>query len=168
MPKNIQNMLIAIFFAVSITFTASLITSTLNYTEFYTALNKLTINLVSVVPNLEGNENSVTLNLAIINNSSYNGLKVKRLWYILKFQVENEYNYLVGEEINFGEPELILPYSNITIKKSSMLSMGRETSKRFIELHNQNPQSIKWMIQCDVLTATFLGDVLLRSLKAYL
>jgi len=166
--SRIGKSLTAIFFVMTLVFAATLVMSAINYSEFYRALSKFAVSLVSADPALEQDKPNVTVVLAVINNSSYVGFKLKRVWFTLSFLDNSQYTYLVGDGISLSEPTLLSPYQNLTLQKTTLISMGRETTQRFLTIYNQSLGNIKWMMECDVIVATFVGEINVISLKAYI
>jgi len=166
MLKNRWNMLLIVFSVVSVTSTILLIGPTLNYAEFYAALETLDLKVPYFNFKIEQDRIYINATFTLKNNSSYVGIKLKNLsWKIGFFETDESYVELTSGTF-WWYPEVPLdPDSKITreLPPNHSVAESVPNAKSLINMyHNQEP--IRWMISGSVLLDTFLGTVNLQNL----
>lgn len=166
MLKNRWNMLVIVFSVVSITSTILLIGPTLNYAEFYAALETLDLKVPHFNFKIEQDRIYINATFTLENNSSYVGIKLKNLsWKIGFFETDESYVELTAGTF-WWYPEVPLdPGSKITreLPPDHSVAESVPNAKSLINMyHNQEP--IRWMISGSVLLDTFLGTINLQNL----
>ena len=159
-------MLVIVFSLVSVTSTILLIGPTLNYAEFYAALETLDLRVPYFSFKIEQDRIYINATFTLENNSSYVGIKLKNLsWKIGFFETDESYVELTAGTF-WWYPEVPLdPSSKITreLPPDHSIAESVPNAKSLINMyHNQEP--IRWMISGSVLLDTFLGTVNLQNL----
>ena len=158
--QNKHTAITAIFFTTCLASAFILVTSTLNYVEFYRAMANLTLQLLDVSPSIETNNVNVTLMFSITNPTSYHGLRLRELSYTLTFEAFQSQLSLYGDVISFADQPLIVdPYWNKTFEYQIRFNMRREQTVNFIELYESQPQDALWSMRATVLVDTFVGII---------
>lgn len=155
-----QKILTVVFLATVGVSATSLVISTLNYTQFYTAIRRLDLAVLDVSPTIGEDSLSVTLIFAITNNSSYTGLNVRELSYTLNFEHDMERVRILSDTKSYySEPVRLGPYSNTTFEYVTTLGVNQEPAQRFIEFYKNKQGYITWILTCNVIFLTFIGTV---------
>lgn len=166
MLKDRWNMLLIVFSVISVTSTILLIGPTLNYAEFYSALETLDLKVPYFDFNVEQDRIYINATFTLKNNSSYVGIKLKNLsWRIGFFETDESYVELATGTF-WWYPEVPLdPDSKITRELPPDYSVAESVpnAKSLINMYD-NQEPIRWMISGSVLLDTFLGTVRLQNL----
>lgn len=164
MSKRMWKVLIIIFSATTVASALLSLEPTLNYAEFFTALETLDLKVTRFNFTVKQNRIYINTTFTLKNNSSYVGLYLRNLNCKIGF-FETYESYLELAESSFWwHPEVPLdPGSNITRKYSISLAETVPNAKSFINLY-QNQETIRWMISGSVLLNTFMGKLRLQNL----
>ena len=154
-----HNILVIVFSAISISSAFLLITSTYNYVEFYKALRELNLQLLEVNPSV-GNTANLTLFFLVSNPTSYVGLRLREISFVLSFEYLNNKVELHFDTVSFAkQPLTIDPYWNKTFELFVQLDMNRKQTMSFIEFYKSQPQKIVWTLDTGAILITFVGKV---------
>lgn len=166
MLKKRRNVLVIVFSVVTVASTLLLIEPTLNYAEFYTALETLDLKVPYFNFKIEQNRIYINATFTLKNNSSYVGIKLKNLvWKIGFFETDESYVELATGTF-WWYPEVPLdPNANITRELPPDYSIDESVpnAKSLINMYH-NQETIRWMISGSVLLDTFLGTFRLQNL----
>lgn len=166
MFKDRWNILLIVFSVVSVTSAILLIGPTLNYAEFYSALETLDLKVPYFDFNIRQDRIYINATFTLKNNSSYVGIRLKNLsWRIGFFETDESYVELATGTF-WWYPEVPLdPDSKITreLPPDHSIAESVPNAKSLINMYN-NQESIRWMISGSVLLDTFLGTVKLQNL----
>ena len=166
MLKNRWNMLLTVFSIVSVAATILLIGPTLNYAEFYEALETLDLKVPYFNFKIEQDRIYINATFTLKNNSSYVGIKLRNLsWKIGFFETDESYVELTTGTFWWYPEAPLDPGSLITRELPPDHSVGESVpnAKSLINLYDSQ-EHIRWMISGSVLLDTFLGDVKLQNL----
>jgi len=164
MLKDMRNALVIAYSVVTIAFILLLIGPTLNYAAFFTTLEKLDLRTPHFSFTVKQNRIYINATFTLENNSSYVGIKLKRLVCHIGFFENNESYLELATPTFWWYPGIPLdPDSNITRKYSTSLAETIPNAQSFINLCKNN-QTIKWLISGSVLLDTFLGEINLQNL----
>ena len=150
-----------------------LIGPTLNYVEFYKAIQQLGLSVSNIQVTVSPEQGKVTMliNLTAINNSSYNGLTLTKLNCYPSYEdgehtveffmpgygtMENETTWwqLIGSGSSL-EPLSLPPHSNRSI--SMTVISHSDYARHFIGYFGDNYKYINWKLCCWVYFPTFIG-----------
>ena len=166
MLRNRWTVLATIFSAVTVTSTLLLIEPTLNYAEFFSALETLDIEVPYFNFTIKQDQIYINATFTLRHNSSYVGIKLKNLvWKIGFFETDESYVELATGTF-WWYPEVPLdPNANITRELPPDYSLDESVpnAKSLINMYN-NQETIRWMISGSVLLDTFLGTFRLQNL----
>lgn len=154
-----------IFVAICVVSAASLIIQTKNYVEFFVAIQRLDLTLLSVDTTIDNEVANVTLAFAIINPTGYDGLRMIKLSYILYLEQNTQTVTAVWNMISYDNPMPINAYSNLTFQHTLALDPDLNSTKEFIKFYQDHQGNVKWLLNCGCLLSTFL-DKMEVSLKA--
>ena len=147
----------------------SLVVSTLNYIEFYTAIQKLDLAVVDVSPTIEQNSANITMVFAIINPTRYIGLKIREISMGLYYLEAND--TLAGlwwdTRYYYQQPISLNPYSNTTQQLLINLNRDLDQTKSFIDFYTVHQGNIKWELRCGVILLTFIDNVQIELSAPY-
>jgi hypothetical protein len=164
MSEKMWKALVTVFSAITVASIFLLVEPTLNYSEFFTALQTLDLKVSDFNFTIEQNRIYINATFTLKNNSSYVGIKLINLNCKIGF-FETDESYVELTEPRFWwHPEVPLdPGSNITRKCSVSLDETVPNAKSLINLY-QNQETIRWMISGSVLLDTFIGTLRLQDL----
>lgn len=158
MPTK-QTILKTTLLLITIVSSAFLVTSTLNYVEFYTAVVQLSLRVLNVSTLIEVENVNITLLFALSNPTKYVGLSLREFFFTLFFEVDDDMTTLYGGFISYARaPESIEPYGNKTIKYKINLKPSNVT-QRFKNLYEASQGDITWMLQGTAILITFVGTL---------
>lgn len=166
MLRKRRNWFLIIFSVITITSVLLLIEPTLNYAEFYSALEKLDLKVPYFSFKIKENRIYINATFTLKNNSSYVGIKLKNLvWKIGFFETEESYVELATGTFWWYPEAPLTPNSNITRDLPSDYSIDESApnAKTLMNLYD-NQETIRWMISGSVLLDTFLGTFRLQNL----
>lgn len=152
--------LLAVFFAVSTISTILLVISTLNYLEFYKAIEQMKIEISDVTLFIEPDNVEVTLNFTIENPTRYADLKLRDLSWSLYFYDENaEEQLLWADSISYYDAPLpIDPYWAKSLEYQINLSINRDVTQRLLKTHNEQ-QNINWRLSASAIVISFVDTL---------
>ncbi|MEM2146417.1 MAG: hypothetical protein QW279_13730 [Candidatus Jordarchaeaceae archaeon] len=155
-----RRILLLSFLMITVALAISNVSPTLNYFEFYRALQEIFIEINEFNIKIEENILNVTVNFTLTNPTGYTGIKVRSLRYIIYFQygegtpvklLEGEFLWNSQEGIPFNA------YTNITCSQSHTLTT---TSAAASQLIQHLDSEIFWTIQSMTILHTFTGSVI--------
>lgn len=150
----------AIFFAIVTVSAISLVISTLNYVDFYRAIEALSLTVLDVSPSIGQNSAKIDLTFAIVNPTRYTGLSLREFGYVLYFDADGELIDACWRTNSYREQPLpIGPFSNITFQNSIDLDLSQESTKSFIKFYENHTESVKWALKCNGIFLTFIGEL---------
>lgn len=163
MPKHTWNALVIIFSAITLASVLLLIQPTLNYAEFFTALETLDLEVSHFNFKVEQNRIYVNVTLTLKNNSSYVGIKLRRLICKIGFFETNESYVELATPQKYYYPNVSLdPDVIITAEYSTSIAETVPDARSLIDLYENN-KAIKWIISGSLLLETFLGEIQLQD-----
>jgi hypothetical protein len=166
MFKSKWNIVATIFSAVTVVSALLLIQPTLNYAEFFTALERLDLKVPSFNFTIKQDRIYINATFTLKNNSSYVGIKLKNLvWKIGFFETNESYVELVSGTFWWYPEAPLDPGSKITRKLPPDYSLQESVpnAKSLINLY-QNQETIRWVMSGSVLLDTFLGALRVENL----
>lgn len=166
MLKNRWNLFAIFFSAVAVTSTLLLIEPTLNYAEFYAALERLDLKVPYFNFKVEQDRIYINATFTLRNNSSYVGIRLQNLvWKIGFYETDESYVELATGTF-WWYPEMPLePDVEITRNLPPDYSVAESVpnAKSLMNMYH-NQETIRWMISGSVLLDTFLGEFRLQNL----
>ncbi len=152
-----------IFTVITVVATVSLIGSTLNYIEFFTALQEIHLEMLDVNLAIGQSTVNITLIFAITNPTGYTGLRIRELSHELCYKEADSTHALHWWTSSYyQQPKPLDRYSNITFEEPIYLNVNsahsQETS-RFLEFYENHPQNIMWVLKCSAIFITFAGKI---------
>lgn len=162
-----QKILPAAFLAITVVATVSLVGSTLNYIEFFTALQDVDFAILDMTLDVGENTVNITLVFAITNPTGYSGLRLRELSNGLYYKEANSEDQPIGLDwwtrSYRQQPKPLDRYSNITVEESIHLgvsSMRKRETERFLEFYGTHQQNLMWVLKSSAIFVTFAGDVI--------
>ena len=152
-----QNAFTIIFLGISVLSAISLVNATLNYVEFYTAIERLELTVINVSTSIGQTKVNVTLFFQITNPTTYMGLKLQELSYILKFEANDETVDICWDLTAYREPIPVNPVSNMTFQYTIDLNIDKDTTRYLMQHYETHQGNIKWLLKCGAVVSTFLG-----------
>ena len=133
--------------------------STLNYVEFYRAMEQLELNVSEVNLAIEQNI-TITLVFSLENPTRYVGLKLRELSVSLYFyDKNNEQVNIWADTLSYqGEPLTVEPYWHRTFEQQINLSTAREATQRLLDTY-KDPQDIKWVLNAGAIIISFIDTL---------
>ncbi len=160
------NVLVTVFSLVAVASTLLLIGPTLNYAEFYAALETLDLKVPYFNFKVEQNRIYINATFNLRNNSSYVGIKLRNLvWEIGFYETDQSYVELVAGTFWWYPKVPLEPGVEITrdLPPEYSLAESVPNAKSLINMYH-NQETIRWMISGSVLLDTFLGEFRLQNL----
>jgi hypothetical protein len=160
------NVLATVFFVVAVASTLLLIGPTLNYSEFYAALETLDLKVPYFNFKVEQNRIYINATFTLRNNSSYVGIKLRNLvWEIGFYETDESYVELVTGTFWWYPIVPLEPGVEITRELPPDYSIAESVpnAKSLMNMYH-NQETIRWTISGSVLLYTFLGDFRLQNL----
>jgi len=152
--------LMAIFLVINMISAVLLVTSTLNYIEFYRALERFTLKLANVNLLTQENYVKVVITFSMWNPTSYVGLKLRELSYLLQFASNSDSVYVSSYTLSYAnEPIIIGSYWNKTFEHQINLDAKRQTTSRLLELYKSHSGNSTWTLDADAILITFAGPM---------
>jgi len=150
-----------IFVAICITSTIYLASATFNYIEFFRALERFNLKLRNVSVVITEVSIKFIVKFEMINPTSYVGLKLREVSYLLNIQANDESVDLTSEIVSYAEnPITINPYWNHTFEPESIVDASRPVSSRFLELYRSyQGKQVTWNLSVIAILLTFAGKV---------
>jgi len=109
-----------------------------NYMKFYTAIEKISLEVPYFSFSIEEDEVIIAANFSVTNPTGYTGLGVKQVAYEIYFKSTSGFTALTGGHTWFGDPAPLLnPYSNITCEISVSSSLDEEPAKSLANLSTE-------------------------------
>ena len=166
MLKNRWNLFAVFFSVVVVTFTLFLIEPTLNYAEFYSALERLDLKVPYFKFKVEQDRIYVNATFTLRNNSSYVGIKLRNLvWEIGFYETDESYVELVTG--TFWWYPIVPLESGVEITRDLppdySIAESVPNAKSLMNMYH-NQETIRWTISGSVLLDTFLGEFRLQNL----
>jgi hypothetical protein len=152
MPIKLQKILTVAFFGIVIIAAFSLVMPTLNYIEFFRAIEKLTFSIKRFEAQIKGEDVLINATFILSNKGNY-AFEVIRVSCSISLKKDSGPFREVAYPIFWfsGPPyPLLQPYSNTTIGPSQIRIKQAEVSAG---------QTVTWMISSEVLIDTFLGTI---------
>lgn len=151
-----ESVFTTLFIAIVILSTIFLIISTLNYVEFFKAMEKLTLTIIKVCPSVGQDGANVTFSFSITNPTRYGALRLRELSFALYFQTNAEDVDVWWERLSYHEPITINPYWNKTFEYlNDPIDCNLEA---FQEFYAANHGNVKWLLRCGAIVVTFAGQ----------
>ena len=160
------NVLVMVFSLVAVASTLLLIGPTLNYAEFYAALETLDLKVPYFNFKVEQNRIYINATFTLRNNSSYVGIKLNNLvWEIGFYETDESYVELVTGTFWWYPIVPLEPGVEITRELPPDYSIAESVpnAKSLMNMYH-NQETIRWTISGSVLLETFLGEFRLRNL----
>jgi hypothetical protein len=144
--------LTTIFLVLCLASAAFLALSTLNYIEFFRALEKFTIELRNVEL-LVGQKNAtVGITFEMWNPTGYVGFALREWSYRLTFKASNQSIDLSYDTISYAEPITISPQWNKTFEHETTIDITKPTHFQFITLYQLNQgKEVTWTLEVGVI-----------------
>jgi hypothetical protein len=154
-----RRILLTTFMIIAAASAISNVFPTLNYFEFYKALQGIFIEVNELNINIEENTLNVTINFNLANPTGYTGIKVRSLRYVIYFQYEKTLVKLLEGEFLWDSQEGIPfnAHSNITCSQSHVLTTKSAAASQLIQ-HLGN--EIFWIIEPMTILHTFAGSII--------
>lgn len=157
---------LVIFLAITLVAAVSLISSTMNYIEFFTAVRTIDLAVSDVQLAIGQDTANITLIYAVINPTSYTGLRLRELSHELSYKEAGSELEPAGLEWWTSsyrqQPKPLNGYSNITFEDNIFLSTDSaraEETERFLEFYENHQQSIMWVLKCSAIFISFAGNI---------
>lgn len=155
-----RNLLTIIFLAISVLSAGLLTLTTLNYTEFFKALEKIDLKLSDVDLVTDGQNVNVTIAFSIWNPTSYADFRVRELSYALDLRANDEIVTLSTDTLPYvQEPIPVEPYHNHTFEHRVSLDLNQPETSRSIELYESNQGDVTWTLNLTLILLTFTGPI---------
>jgi len=152
MPKNLRKLLTVAFFIIVIIAAFSLVMSTLNYTEFFSTIEKLSFSIKKFEVRVEGEDLIANATFVLSNRGNY-ALEVHRVsCQIYMKEADEPFTMVAYPRFELPGPPytLLQSNSNFTIGPNEIEVKSAKIS---------SDQTITWMINSEVLIETFLGTI---------
>jgi len=154
--------LATVFFIITALSAILLIKETLNYTKFYEAIEKLTLEPSNLNISITTQNIIITGKFAFRNPTSYYGLELLRLDFQIIF-VANDAEIELTTDTEWGNQQPINPYSKITFNFSRSISTNAEPGSLFLQASSQGP--VECIVKSQVFLATFFGPTSAMELE---
>lgn len=155
-----RNLLTAIFLAISVLSAGLLTLTTLNYTEFFKALEKIDLKLSDVDLVTGGQNVDVTIAFSIWNPTSYADLRLRELSYALRLKANDEIVTLSSDTLSYvQQPVPIEPHCNHAFEHRVSLDSNQPETSRSMELYESNQGDVTWILEATLILLTFSGPI---------
>lgn len=176
MPTK-SDLLAVIFLGTTVISVISLVEPTLNYMQFYTAIDNLSFRISEINLSSSPQQGKVTITLKLVtaNPTSYHGLKISSLSTLLYYE-NGEHEVGVNHQgsgrrytttwwklttkiVSFSSPRLIKPHSerNFSINLSLNINEEGGAARHFIGFLEAHSENIKWKLDLVVLLSSFIS-----------
>jgi hypothetical protein len=145
-----------IFIVLCLSSAAFLAFATLNYIEFFRALERFTMKLRSVDLLVSQKNATVGITFEMLNPTSYIGFALREWSYRLTLKASNQSVDLSYDTISYTEePLAISPQWNKTFNHEATIDITKPASSQFITLHQLNQgKQITWTLDISVILLT--------------
>lgn len=157
---TIRTTLLAVFFAVSIMSSILLVISTLNYMEFYRAIEQIEIEISDVTLFIEPDNVEVTLSFTIENPTRFAGLKLRDLsWSLHFYDDNNETVYITSATYSyFTQPLPVESHWHRNFEHKINLNPDKENAQQLLNAY-EDQQDVKWKLSATAIVISFVGTL---------
>lgn len=155
--KRKQVAITVVYFAICAASTFFLVTSTLNYIEFYRAMSEITLQLLQVSASTGTKNVDLILVFSILNPTNCIGLRLRDFSYVLYFGNHSDQIDLYWDDIHFAETLTVERNWNKTFEYKIGLNPDREQTMDFIEIYKSRPENVLWEMKATLILITFVG-----------
>lgn len=145
-----------IFVALCLSSVAFLTFVTLNYIEFFRALESFTMKLRNVELLVRQNDATINITFQMQNPTNYVGFALREWSYRLTLKASNQSVDLSYDTISYAEePLAISPQWNETFKHEATIDTTKPASSQFITLYHLNQgKEVTWTLEVGVILLT--------------
>lgn len=162
-----RNIPTIIFIAIFVLSAAFLTIQTKNYAEFFVAIQRIDLELLSVNTTIDNGTANVTLTFAIFNPTGYDTLRMIGLSYLLYLENNTQTVTAAWNMISYADPIQMNAYSNLTFRHTLSLDPDLDSTREFIKFYQNLQENVKWLLNCGVLLITFLDKMEVPLNAAY-
>jgi hypothetical protein len=150
-------MITAIFVATSLASVLLILGSTLNYIEFYKAIEELGIQVLGINTSISQNNVNVSLTFSVTNPTRYASMKLREVSFVLRYETNGSYTDLLSDTLSYSlQPLPVGAYWNETFQYQKELDVKRETTASFVQAHEAHHGKLVWKLDCTAILITFV------------
>ena len=157
-----RTVLTIIFLVTCVASTAWLALSTVNYVEFFRAVETFNLQLRDVGLIESGDNVEVSMIFDMINPTSYRGFKLREFSYKLSFNTNGTVPLEISSDTlsHASNPLEVTPYWNQTFTHHELSNAARSTVSLLRNLYDTGNQTITWTLEVTVILLNPLIDII--------